>query len=208
VWHDGVNAIRADLREWLRRSAEGSEGWVPYRFELSFGLPEHSRSTADASSVLGPVTVLGNVQVRGSIDLLERRSDGTLRATDHKTGKARAPEGVVIGGGRILQPGLYALVAEALLDARVESGRLYYCTADGEFTERVIHLDDTTRAHVTTALDVIAGSLEQGFLPAAPVKDACTFCDYRTVCGPDEENRTGRKPKERIADLKRLRDLP
>lgn len=208
VWADGVNAVRADLREWLRRSAQGAGGWVPYRFELSFGLSEHGCATADASSVIGPVTVMGSVQLRGSIDLVERRGDGVLRATDHKTGKARAPEGTVIGGGRILQPALYALVAEALLDAPVESGRLYYCTADGDFTERVIELDETTRAHVATALGVISRALEQGFLPAAPVKDACLWCDYRSVCGPNEEHRTGRKPRERMADLQRLRELP
>jgi hypothetical protein len=38
VWENGVAAIRADLREWLRRASENDSGYVPRHFELSFGL--------------------------------------------------------------------------------------------------------------------------------------------------------------------------
>jgi ATP-dependent helicase/nuclease subunit B len=52
VWDDGVAAIRADLREWLRRASEDDSGYVPWRFELSFGLPgRDKRRTADPCSV-------------------------------------------------------------------------------------------------------------------------------------------------------------
>ena len=208
VWEDGVNAIRFDLREWLRRSADNAGGWVPHRFELSFGLPDHARPTADTASVTQPALVPGGALLRGSIDLVERRQDGTLRVTDHKTGKARVPEGAIVWGGAAMQPVLYALAAEAMLDARVESGRLYYCTADGDFQERRIPLDEESRAHANTAIEVVGRAIEQGFLPAAPVRDACRWCDYRMVCGPYEESRTSRKPKDRLADLIRLRELP
>jgi RecB family exonuclease len=208
VWQDGVQTIRADLREWLRRSAEGASGWVPHRFELSFGLKERSRPTADAASVDEPVAILSGALLRGSIDLVERRADGTLRVTDHKTGKVRAAEHAVVGGGKVLQPLLYAHAAEKLLGAPVESGRLYYCTADGDFTERVIPLDDLGREHVTTALGVIADALDRGFLPAAPAADACTWCDYRPVCGPSEESRTADKSRDALVGLERLRGLP
>ena len=130
VWADGVNAIKADLREWLRRSVEADDGWVPHRFELSFGLRDRERPVADRESVPDPVAVLdGGLLLRGSIDLVERRAGGTLRVTDHKTGKARVPEGAVVWGGQALQPVLYALAAEALLDAPVESGRPVFSIA-------------------------------------------------------------------------------
>jgi len=205
---DAMNAIRADLREWLRRSVTGSQAWVPHRFELSFGLAERARPTADAASVPEPVRVLDDVLLRGSIDLVERRGDGTLRVTDHKTGKARVPAGATLNGGQTLQPILYALAAEAVLEGTVESGRLYYCTADGDFTERIIPLDDVGRGHAGTALGLVARALERGFLPAAPARDACRWCDYRPVCGPHEETRTARKPQDGIADLLLLRGLP
>jgi hypothetical protein len=37
VWDDGIDSIRLDLREWLRRVSEDDSGYVPWRFELSFG---------------------------------------------------------------------------------------------------------------------------------------------------------------------------
>lgn len=207
VWADGVNSIKADLREWLRRSAEGAWGWVPHRFELSFGLTEHARPTADSSSQRDPVRVLDGALLRGSIDLVERRADGVLRVTDHKTGKARVPENAIVGGGQTLQPVLYALAAEGLLTGPVASGRLYYCTADGAFTERDIPLDDQARSSARKVIEVISRALETGFLPAAPAKDACRWCDYRPVCGSQEEFRTARKPQDRLDDLRTLRDI-
>ncbi len=38
VWLDGIEGIRADLREWLRRAADDPEHWRPEWFELGFGL--------------------------------------------------------------------------------------------------------------------------------------------------------------------------
>ena len=118
------------------------------------------------------------------------------------------PAGATIWGGQALQPVLYALAAEARLGAPIEGGRLYYCTADGYFQERMIPLDEVSRAHAGTAIGVVGRALAEGFLPAAPRKDACRWCDYLQVCGPHEESRTARKPKDRIADLINLRELP
>lgn len=208
VWAGGVNAIRADLREWLRRATQDARGWVPHRFELSFGLADRERSTADASSVPDAVRVLDDVLLRGSVDLVERQTDGTLRVTDHKTGKARVPEDSIVWGGKALQPVLYALAVEEILRTRVASGRLYYCTADGGFTERDIPLDDMSRDAARNAIGVIARALEQGFLPAAPGLDGCRWCDYRPVCGPHEALRTSWKNQDRLADLDSLRSIP
>jgi CRISPR/Cas system-associated exonuclease Cas4 (RecB family) len=131
-----------------------------------------------------------------------------LRVTDYKTGKAWTRDGLVVGGGETLQPLLYALAAERILPEPVESGRLYYCTTDGGYTERVVPLDAAGRATVTEVVAIIDRALQGTFLPAAPRKDACRFCDYRPVCGPLEETRTARKPPERLVDLLRLRSLP
>jgi RecB family exonuclease len=207
VWEDAIEAIRLDLREWLRRVASEDQAWTPIHFELAFGLPEHLRREADPASVPEPVKVLDRALVRGSMDLIERRSDGTLRVTDHKTGKARVPEGALVWGGRTLQPLLYALVAERLFKNPVESGRLYYCTTDGEFAERRMALDTASQTHAQTVLDVIGSAIDQGFLPAVPIKDACDTCNYRMVCGPHENVRVSRKRRERLADLTALRAL-
>jgi CRISPR/Cas system-associated exonuclease Cas4 (RecB family) len=216
VWEDGIDAIRADLHEWLRRHAEAEDGWVPYKFELSFGLADRGREDEDPASVPDPVSIelttsSGEAQVlklRGSIDLVERHVSGKVRATDHKTGKARASDGVVIGGGQYLQPVLYALACEKLLKEPVESGCLYYCTADGDYRFVEVALDKFARGYAGILVETVGRALEEGFLPAAPAEDACVWCDYLAVCGPHEERRVRMKPQPRLVELKGLRDLP
>ncbi len=207
VWDDGIASISADLSEWLRRTAERRERWRPDRFELSFGLSD--RTQADPGSSQDPVLIAGNLKLRGSIDLVERDpARGRLRVTDHKTGKVRADRGVVVGGGRVLQPLLYALAAEKLLAEPVDSGRLYYCTLAGGFEERDVELNDAARVAISKVVETVAHALETGFLPASPDDRECAWCDYRMLCGPYEERRSRMKPPGRLAELRKLREMP
>jgi ATP-dependent helicase/nuclease subunit B len=205
VWKDAIDAIRADLREWLRRAADDPVPWTPERFELAFGL--EGRLQADPASRVEPVPLEVGLILRGSIDLVERGIGGRLRVTDHKSGKADAPKDVIVGGGRVLQPVLYALAAERLLGEPVESGRLYYCSSRGGYEERVVPLDDAARAAAREFAATVAGAIADGFLPAAPADGGCAWCDYRTVCGPYEETRVALKPAARLAALERVRRL-
>ena len=207
VWKDGVDSVRTDLREWLRRASLDETGFVPWRFELSFGLAGR-RDDRDPHSRDEAVPLDGGLQLRGAIDLVERRGDGVLRATDHKTGKERFKEGAVVAGGEVLQPVLYALAIEQLFpEADVESGRLYYCTTSGNFEERSVPLDARARDSARTVSDVVGQALTEPFLPAAPAEGACRWCDYQTVCGPYEEFRTGRKWQPALEGLHTLRKL-
>src|SRR5262245_49366383 len=208
VWKNEIDGLRADLREWLRRSAADESGWVPERFELSFGLPPGEREHRDPSSVNDPVPVSGPLMLRGSIDLVERRADGSLRVTDHKTGKVRAKEGVVVGGGQVLQPLLYALACHRILGEPVVAGRLYYCTATGDYAERSVPLDAAGRKAIEAVVWTVDDALHQGFLPAMPESGGCEYCDYRRVCGPYEEIRTQRKAGNRVEALRKLREMP
>jgi len=205
VWRDGVESVRADLREWLRRASVDASGFVPWLFELSFGLA--GRRDRDPSSRDEPVALDCGLSLRGSIDLVERREDGRVRATDHKTGKERLKRGQIVAGGEALQPVLYALATEKLFpEVQVESGRLYYCTATGGFEERTVPLDSEARASAKTVAEVIGQALGEPFLPASPAEGACRWCDYQMVCGPYEELRTGRK-RPPFAPLAKLRKL-
>lgn len=210
VWLDGIDSIRADLREWIRRMAEDKGRFCPERFELAFGLTD--RPQADPASVATPVALASGINLRGSIDLIERGPDGRLRATDHKTGRVRAAKDLVIGGGKTLQPVLYALAAEQLLEESVECGRLYYCTAAGGYEERSAALDAVARESIARFAHTLRGALERGFLPAAPDEGECEYCDYRRVCGPYEETRVQRKAeadgvRARLKDLADLRKM-
>ena len=211
VWEDGVAAVRADLREWLRRASEDESGYVPWLFELSFGLNERrERRQADSHSVPGAVDLKCGIQLRGSIDLIERHPSGTARVTDHKTGKVDAKRDQLIAGGKTLQPVLYALASEKLLadQARVTSGRLYFCTSAGGFAEHAVPLDSKARNSADEIAEAIGNALAQPFLPASPDSGQCDLCNFRVVCGPYEERRAARKPQENLAPLLALRALP
>jgi ATP-dependent helicase/nuclease subunit B len=211
VWNDCIAAVSVDLREWLRRMT-GELSWDPWRFELSFGLA-NDVTERDPHSTPNPVLLDEGLQLRGSIDLVERRAGGELRATDYKTGKAWAKPGVVIGGGATLQPALYALVLEKLFPGtRVQGGRLYYSTYNGEFTPVDVPLTAEVRGSVQLLAQTISQAVEQGFLPAAPRKNdrysECDRCDYLPICGPNELQRVSRKPQEPLQPLLELRRLP
>lgn len=207
VWQAEFEGLRGDLRGWLRHVADEPGGWTPIHAELGFGLARSGER--DPQSVREAAPVLDVASLRGSIDLVEADAAGRLRVTDHKTGGARhAGSSLVIGGGKVLQPVLYSLAAEAVLGRDVVSGRLFYCTQRGGYSDISVSLDERSRGAVRRMLGTVDRALEEGFLPAAPAKDECRYCDYRSICGPYEELRVARKQKRRLGALNDLRLEP
>ncbi|HYT67978.1 MAG TPA: PD-(D/E)XK nuclease family protein [Vicinamibacterales bacterium] len=206
VWRDEISDIARDLRVWVRRAAAESSGWRPAYFEFAFGLP--GDEGRDPASVPDPVLVDGRFKLRGSVDLIERKTADVLRITDHKTGRNRTTWKTVIGGGAILQPVLYSLAIEQALGASVQSGRLFYCTSAGGFVDHEIPINEANRRIGIEALEIIDRAIELGFLPAAPTERTCTWCDFRPVCGPDEARRVKNKAPEKLGDLDALRERP
>ena len=147
-----------------------------------------------------------------------RAASGTagdeLRVTDYKTGGNYTRWRMVVGGGETLQPVLYPLAVESVLGARVVEGRLFYCTREGGFADRVVRMDESARATAMQVLASVDEAITRGFLPAAPRPragarpGACDFCDFRPVCGPDEERRSQRKDRLALGALRWLRDSP
>ncbi len=131
-----------------------------------------------------------------------------LRVTDHKTGKAPENRPQYVGGGAILQPLLYALAAEQLLEQPVESGGLFFCTQRGDFSQVTIPLDDSSRERMARVLETIATRSRKAFFPPPRKRGACAICDYRPVCGPYEEQRAKRKQPDRLDALIQVRNLP
>ena len=204
VWRDEIDELRRDLGIWVRRMAD-DPAWIPEYFEFSFGLSDEGR---DARSLKQPITIDGRFVLRGSVDLIERSAAGEmLRITDHKTGKNRSHRDLIVGGGGVLQPVLYSVAIEQGLETKVIAGRLYYCTTAGGFAEHAIPINDYTRTQGVQALTIIDRAIAQGFLTAAPQERACTWCDFKPVCGPREEERVSHKAQDRLADLKALREM-
>lgn len=210
VWLDAVAQVKTDLAEWLKRMFDRRDEaeWVPTYFELSFGLKKEQRGQRDPNSREEDVKLPVGIRLRGSIDLVERHKEsGKLRATDFKSGKVRAKDETIIGGGKTLQPVLYALAIEQMLaDAPGYEGRLYYCTSVGGYQSFAIPLDAIARDEAKIIADTVGDALTRGFLPAAPADGECQWCDYRTVCGPYEQERTkANKGKPAIPKLVELR---
>jgi hypothetical protein len=204
VWRDEIGELRRDLGIWLRKLAD-EHTWVPKYFEFSFGLNDEGR---DPRSLQDAVVVDGRFVLRGSVDLIEQHADlGVLRVTDHKTGKNRSNRDLIVGGGAVLQPVLYSAAIEQGLGVKVIEGRLFYCTTPGGFVEHPITINDYTKSQGLQVLEIVDRAVEQGFLVAAPAERACTWCDFRPVCGPREEERIKRKAKDRLADLEALRSM-
>ncbi len=209
VWEDAVAVMRRDVLGWVRRLPSEGDGdaWTPVHVEMGlgfsggFGLDEASRREH--------VVLPDGTRLHGVVDLIERRGVGEYRITDYKTGRYRLRDNVVVNGGRTLQPILYAMAVEAAFEGRVTSSRLYYCTTDGDYRSREWPTtgadgDDTRRQ----GLDVLAHvdqAVAAGTLPAAPDAEACTWCDFAAVCGPDAQHQNDRKDRKAIADLIALR---
>lgn len=178
VWESELEELRSDLRGWLQFTASNEYDWTPIQFEL--------KVEEDIPNV---------VNLKGQIDGIEQNGD-RLRVTDYKTGKA--PEMVPrwVGGGKYLQPLLYALAAEQHLGKQVEVGRLLFATQKGNYTPIEIQADERARQFLQKLLDDVDYMIVHGFLPPAPEKDACSICDYTAVCGPYEERRLLKKDRE------------
>ena len=113
--------MRSDLKGWLHHVANEDGAWIPIRAEFGFGFaPGGGR---DPESVADPVTLDGRWRLHGVVDLIEAKAGptprGELRVTDHKTGRNRTRERMVVGGGEVLQPVLYGLAVEASMDRAV-----------------------------------------------------------------------------------------
>jgi CRISPR/Cas system-associated exonuclease Cas4 (RecB family) len=207
VWKSEIENLRTDLRGWLQQVAATESDWLPAHFEFGFGLPPNP--DRDPASTAEEALIFDDVHLRGSIDLIERHSTrNVLRITDHKTGKAPQNRPQYVGGGAMLQPLLYSIAAETLLNESVESGRLFYCTQRGDFSAVDIALNDEGRGRLHRILETVDRSISEGFLPAAPQTGACAMCDYTAVCGPYEETRVKRKPSDRLDSLIEIRHSP
>lgn len=205
VWQDEVELLRADLRGLLTQISEHSDGYVPELIEFAFGLP--AAGARDPASTPQPATLPEGFLIHGVIDLAEKNGSAETRITDHKTGKNRTEEGMVVGGGEVLQPVLYSLSFEDLQKTRVNEARLSFCTAAGGYTERTVVMDKVSRRAAIDVLRVIDDAIARGALPAAPKEDGCAWCDFAQVCGPYEEIRVSRKDPKPLEQLVRIREM-
>ena len=125
-----------------------------------------------------------SLTVYGRIDRVDRLPDGTLRVVDFKTGSARPYQnsngGGPFHGGRHLQAGIYASIAEQQLGVAVDRFEYRFPThKGGNYIARFL------RDELTRTADVVGSLLEHvrtgEFVPTTARED-CTFCDAAPIC--------------------------
>ena len=197
VFWDEIERMRVEMHAWLIQVIDERDSLEPIRYDLSFGLPPHEHE--DPRSVAEAAVLEGGYLLHGAIDVVERHvATSQCRVTDIKTGTSFSKPGMVIGGGEVLQPVLYALALEALWKERVIDARLSFCTQRGGNTEHLIAIDGSARERARRVLELVNDAIEKAFFPAAPRENACENCGYRMVCGPREERRAARKDESTL----------
>jgi len=202
VERDVLGALEVDRAE--------NDGFVPLYAELGFGAP---RPGLDPHSVPDPVAIRGFL-LRGAIDRVDRTAGGEVRVTDFKTGRLPDIRGtLIVGQGRLNQALLYAMALEALAGRVLEPGdrvtgaRFFFSTERAGFESKPIALEPDSKERGVAILKMVDAAVERGLLLARPQKDACRSCDFRDVCGPDEERRSNAKRARTLTEKALERDL-
>ena len=112
VWRSEIEDLRIDLRGWIQQVAAAGRWLDPGAFRIRFR--QIQGRVARPPQHRDEAVLDGGVRLRGAIDLIEKHPvRGTLRITDHKTGKPPQDLPKYIGGGALLQPLAYAMAAES-----------------------------------------------------------------------------------------------
>jgi DNA helicase II / ATP-dependent DNA helicase PcrA len=147
----GVEALD---RYWENtRDEEGEPVW----FERSF------------SFTLGPHVI------RGRVDRVDRRPDGTYEVIDYKTGRSKTADELQ----RDVQLSIYQMGAREAWGIET-SAHSYYFVMTAEKVP-VAHSDEELDRVRATIEEIGAGIARQDFQPT-PSQEICSFCDYRIIC--------------------------
>jgi DNA helicase-2/ATP-dependent DNA helicase PcrA len=123
---------------------------------------------------------LGPHLLRGRVDRVDRRPDGSYELIDYKTGKAKTESDL----REDVQLSLYQMGARESwrLETSAQS-YLYVLTGDKVPVE---HSEEELDRVRTTVSEIADGILRQDFEPT-PSYEICSFCDYRIICPAAEK---------------------
>jgi DNA helicase-2/ATP-dependent DNA helicase PcrA len=167
---------------WRRTGFGSSDDELQYRDRAVAALARYHERERSASSEpvwleRGFSFAIGDHQLRGRVDRVDRRRDGGYELIDYKTGEQRG------GGDGDVQLALYRLAARSAWQIEAETGSYWYVLQD-ERVEVPAAPDDAERVE-RTVLEVGAGIEGQDFEPR-PSYEICSWCDYRLICPASE----------------------
>ena len=123
---------------------------------------------------------LGDHLLRGRVDRVDRRPDGSYELIDYKTGKAKTETEL----REDVQLSLYQMGARE--SWRLEtSAQSYFYVLTGEKVP-VEHSPEELERVKATVAEIADGIMKQEFEPK-PSFEVCSFCDYRIICPAAEK---------------------
>ncbi|HEY1277316.1 MAG TPA: ATP-dependent DNA helicase [Thermoleophilaceae bacterium] len=123
---------------------------------------------------------LGPHLLRGRVDRVDRRPDGTYELIDYKTGKSKTEDEL----REDVQLSLYQMGARESWRLNT-SAQSYFYVLTGERVP-VQHSDAELDRVRGTVAEIADGILRQDFDPT-PSPEICRFCDYRIICPAAEK---------------------
>jgi DNA helicase-2/ATP-dependent DNA helicase PcrA len=154
-----ARAIEALERYWqLDRESDAEPVW----FERSFAFR------------------LGPHLLRGRVDRVDRRSDGSYELIDYKTGKAKTEADL----REDVQLSLYQMGARESWQLET-TAQSYFYVLTGEKVP-VEHSEEELERVKATIAEIAEGIKRQEFEPR-PSYEVCSFCDYKIICPAAEK---------------------
>jgi ATP-dependent helicase/nuclease subunit B len=185
-----TDVARVFLRDEIRHAHEAT----PIALEHPFGHAEPVELNLAKDVV---------VRLRGFVDRVEQRADGSYEVVDFKTGSAwgYADSGQMVGEvlarGRRLQWALYAQALRLSEGWDVTHGG-YRFISMREYAERRSYPLPDSQELAGVIRNVVAPA-RGGFFPQVPdERGACKYCDMRRACG--DVGRRAREVREAIAN--------
>ena len=167
---------------WRRTGFGSSDDELQYRDRAVAALARYHERQRQAESrpiwlERGFSFAIGDHQLRGRVDRVDRHADGSYELIDYKTGEQRT------GQGDDVQLALYRLAARSAWEIEADAGSYWYVLNDERVTLPAAP-DDAERVE-RTVLEVGAGIEGQDFEPR-PSYEICSWCDYRLICPASE----------------------
>ena len=200
VWDDGIDGSAPTCASGCAARPRRDDGWVPHRFELSFGLADRDRAHADPASVARPGAASLGGAPAARLDRPRRAPRATARCASPTTRPARRARRDGRRRRRRRRCSSRCSTRSPCEQLLGDAGRggtalLLHRRRRLRGARRPARRRRAARAPRDGRRRRRRARSREGFLPAAPAKGACRWCDYRPVCGPYEEMRvTARKP--------------
>lgn len=222
VWEIDRENIASEMMEFLEHEAQKDTGRVPWQFEIVFGESgtfRHSHVESTRGNRLEQPVVVEPASFgpysgqklffRGRIDRVDAGPGENLRVLDYKTGKVNLTS-KKLKENISLQLSLYLLAARELFGSRsleqVEAAFLYLSRREG-YPELILEGKEWAEKEeqFKEKLADTCRLLEEGCYFPYP-GDACRWCSYTAVCGPEIQQlmylKEGDKRMQDLAHLK------